>query len=366
MIICIPFSNMDNYHWKRYEDQFKTIAQNCDGLFIPVIRGSYPEYYGDLNVDMVIYRDLSHKERTPKKLPPPLRSLISVPLAVYNLYVYDKFAKICSKRPYDMVLGYSGSGGMEWFHTLLGKYKGAPVVHRMRGYGKRERKHLKSLSSNRIGEYFDDYAWRTYDRHIPINREYYTIIRDFGVDESKVSEPVALGVDTGMFYPKSYPHKMMIGYFGRLSKEKNTEFLIKVMEATPDLNYVVVGKKITEFEPPKNCTYYPPVLKDRISDYYNKVNVVVLPSLTEGVSNIIYETYATGRLLVCSKHAIPPEFPVYGKVLELNLNDWVNYLHSLTPEYCYEVGQQAIQWAKENTWNDFGIRIVEECRKLMK
>jgi len=364
MIICIPFSNMDNYHWKRYEDQFKAIAQNCDGLFIPVIRGRHPEDYGGLNVDMVIYKDLSSSEKSPiKMLPSAARDII---VAVRNLYVFDRFAKICSKRPYDIVLGYSGSGGMEWFHTLLGKYKGVPVVHRMRGYGKRERVHVKSLSSNRVGEYLDDYAWRKYDRHIPINREYYTIIRDFGVDESKISNPIGLGVDTGMFYPTGYPEKMTVGYFGRLSKEKNTEFLIKVMEETPNLDYVVVGKKFMEFEPPSNCTYYAPVLKDRINDYYNMVNAVVLPSLTEGVSNIIYEAYATGRLLVCSRSAFPPEYPVYGKVLDLNVDDWVNYLCSLTPSHCYEAGQRAIQWAKMNTWSDFGARIVGECRRLIE
>lgn len=362
IIICIPFNQMDNYHWKRYEDQFKAILQNCDGLFIPVVRGYYPEDYEDLNVNMVIYKDLSTVEPSYKLPSLPMRIL----LPFYHLYVYNKFAKICSVYPYDIVLGYSGSGGMEWFQTLLGKYRGVPVVHRMRGYGKRERQYLKSLSSNIIGEYLDDYAWRKYDRHIPINREFYTIIRDFGVSENKVSSPIALGVDTDMFYPKSYPNKMTIGYIGRLSKEKNTEFLVKLMEATPDLDYIVVGKKLGPFEPPDNCTYYGPVLKDRINDYYNKVNAVILPSLTEGVSNIIYEAYATGRLLVCSNYAIPPEFPIYGKILDLNIDDWVNYLYSLTPEYCYEVGQKAIQWARENTWDIFGKRITEECRKLMK
>ena len=365
MIICIPFSNMDDYHWKRYLDQFKAISDNCDGLFIPVIRGFYPQSYDGLNVDMVIYKDLEKAKEKPRRYGVVPRLIRSSLLALYSIYIFNDFAKTCSRHPYDVVLGYSGSGGMEYFHTLLGKHKGAPVVHRMRGYGKLERKYLKTLGSNIIGEYLDDYAWRTYDRHIPINESYYTIIRDFGVNPEKIARPIGLGVDTGMFYPKSYPSKMTVGYIGRLSVEKSTEFLVKLMERTPDLDYVVVGKKIVEFDPPGNCAYYGPVLKDRVNDYYNKVNAVILPSLSEGVSNIIYETYATGRLLVCSPQAIPPEYPVYGAKLDLNIDDWVNYLYSLTPEYCYEVGQKAIQWAHGNRWADFGARIAGECRRLL-
>lgn len=368
MKICMPFNYMDNYYWKRYYDQIKVLSENCDGLFIPIYGGIYPDNYDELNVEMKIYRDLSNKGK--KVINKEFRRKFYQ--LIYPLRILDKknkvnkFAKECSKHDYDLVLGYSGGGWIEYLHIALGKYKNVKVVHRMRGYGIRERQFITSLATRLLSEYLDAYAWRHYNYHIPIKQEYYHVISEWGISTRLISNPIGLGIDTNMFKPTNYPDKLTIGYFGRLSPEKNMELLFKIMNETPDINYIVVGKKLMEIDIPNNCDYVGSIHKDRMNKYYNKVNAVILPSLSEGVSNIIYETYATGRLLMCSEKAIPYEYPVFGKKFSFDVKEWVTYLYSLTPDYCKYVGSNGIQWANKYTWNDFGINITKECRKLLK
>jgi glycosyltransferase involved in cell wall biosynthesis len=367
MIVCFPFSYIDNYYFKRYKDQIVSIANNCGGVFIPVLQGVYPDNIDEYNIDMLILKDLSSKSLRKRNRDIRLKFWkMGFFYRVYKRYLRNnRFSKICKSFDYDVVLGFSGSGWIEHLHLMLGKYKGVNVIHRMRGYGKYERLFIKSFTTKFISDYLDSYAWNNYNYHIPINHLYYHIIKMFGIDESKISNPIGLGVDTEMFYPYNYPDKLTVGYIGRISREKNIKMLLKIMENTPDINYIVAGKKLMNFEPPDNCHYVGSIHKDRVNEVYNNVNAIILPSHIEGVSNIVYESYATGRLLICSKNAIPFGYPVYGKKLDFNIDEWVKYLYSLTPEYCADVGSKGVSWSKKHTWNDFGYNIIEECKKVI-
>ena len=370
MIICLPFSYMDNYYWYRYKEQLLSLMNNCEGLFIPVIMGVYPDELNDYpNINMYIWNDLTEREKKRMKRDVRLKFwLMGFGYRIFRKYKECiTFAKICSSYDYDVVLGFSGGGWMEYFHILLGKYKDVKIIHRMRGYGKLEREFLKSVSIKFIGDYLDNYAWMNYDYHIPINYEFKNVLRLSGIDESIISNPIGLGVDTDMFRPLKYDgNKMFVGYFGRISPEKNIGLLIKIMKETPDINYIVAGKMLMNVSFPDNVEYVGVLRKHELNYYYNMCKAILLPSYIEGVSNVIYETYATGKIIIASKNAINRIFPIYGyRMNGFDVKDWVKVINNLIDINFESVGMKARQWTLKNDWNSFGNNMVNTLRKVM-
>jgi len=372
MIICIPFSYMNNYYWHRYKEQLLSLSNNCDGLFIPVNRGVYPDELKDYpKINMYIWQNLSYKKRNKEKNK-HLKSVASSMIKSFFYFnrinrVYN-LSKIYSKFDYDVVLSYSGGGWMELLHIRMAKEKGVKCIHRMRGYGRLER----YLASSRINRFFserlDRYAWLSYDYHIPINYEYKCVLKSFGIPESKISEPIELGVDTNMFRPLKYDsNKGLIGYFGRIAPEKNIDLLIDIMKETPDTNYIVAGKKSMKVSFPDNVEYLGSLQKHELNYYYNMCKAILLPSYAEGLSNVIYETYATGRILIASKNALNKMFPIYGyRMNGFNVKDWVKVINGLSDINFDCIGMKAREWALKKDWNCFGKKMVNALRKVMQ
>lgn len=126
-----------------------------------------------------------------------------------------------------------------------------------------------------------------------------------------------LGVDIEIFTPPPdkklskgklhiNPEKKVIGYVGRISKEKNTSLLLeafKKLEEQENLLLLVVGdgtkKQIKEFNETKNCkvTGFVP----NVQDYLKAMDVFVMPSLTETTSLATLEAMACGLPVIATK-----------------------------------------------------------------
>lgn len=369
MIICFPFVYMDNWYWKRYKEQLISLANEAGGLFIPVEFGLYPDEIDNYkNIFMHIRKNLKEKNviRMRNKRHPITRNIANAYFYSIKIPKVYKMAKEISSYDYDVVLGYSGAGWQQLYHILLAQNKGVKAIYRMRGYGKLER----SISNSFINKFFnntiEDISWKKYDYFIPITHEFKNILIHYGVNRNIINNPIALGVDTNMFYKTNEPDEIVIGYFGRISHEKGIKFLTRLMKKTPDIKYIVCGKSFINFNFPNNVDYIGVIHKDKMNEKYNAVNAVILPSLSEGLSNNIYEAYATGRIIIGSQNAINKMFPVYGyKMNDYNMEKWVKVINNLSNIDINQIGSKARKWACKNDWNSFGINMVKVLKKVM-
>jgi glycosyltransferase involved in cell wall biosynthesis len=65
--------------------------------------------------------------------------------------------------------------------------------------------------------------------------------------------------------------------------------------------------------------------------FYNKIDYLVLPSITEGFPNVILEAYACERRILSTPEAFPPELKTYGIVD--SLNKWNKVIPALKELY---------------------------------
>ncbi|HLC52143.1 MAG TPA: glycosyltransferase [Candidatus Nanoarchaeia archaeon] len=125
-----------------------------------------------------------------------------------------------------------------------------------------------------------------------------------------------LGVDIDIFSPdenKSYwkskiglpADKKVIGYVGRISREKNINVLFNAFKKLKDkdLQLLLVGDGPEEqkksFKTINNCKITGFV--DNVQDYLKAMDIFVMPSLTETTSLVTLEAMATGLPVITSK-----------------------------------------------------------------
>lgn len=110
----------------------------------------------------------------------------------------------------------------------------------------------------------------------------------------------------------------LVGYVGRLSQEKGIlnfmEAIPKVMETTYDAAFLIVGAgqlrpQVEEYanKPSNNVKYAGWVPHDELPGYLNKLKLLVLPSYTEGLPNIMLEAMACGTPVLATPVGATPD-----------------------------------------------------------
>lgn len=131
---------------------------------------------------------------------------------------------------------------------------------------------------------------------------------------------------------------ILAGNFGRMVDQKNQKYILKMAKATlnehPEVKYLIVGSGEHESSLKQeiannglNNVIILPTRSD-INRYYSALDVLVLPSLYEGLGLIAIEAEANGLYCLLSNF-VPQETLVsgYGKYLPIedkNIQDWVN------------------------------------------
>jgi glycosyltransferase involved in cell wall biosynthesis len=206
------------------------------------------------------------------------------------------------------------------------------------------------------------------DLIIPITRQAMKTTIYWGIPEEKFSEPIGLGVSINRFYPiDTEPNeRFTVGYAGRLSEEKGIYRLFQLAEKLPNVKFYLVGRKQCNFNLlPNNIEYFGRLSHEEMVKFYNSVDIVILPSFTEGFPNVILEAYASGKPILATKEAFPSELKIFGKVG--CFGDFPQFIDELNHSDLTSIGKEARAYVKrDHTWKKFGERIVNELEKLIK
>lgn len=349
---------MNNERWDRYKPQLMAIAENLDEMHIAYHKGHDP----DENPNNVYFhgflKDISKKGKFPFSLIPLRRAIGFIRI--------NRFAKFVSKIDGDLIYCLSTGGYPQTGHLLLRRLIKKPTIYRMRGYGVKERRYIYNSIDSKLINFLDVQTSRRYDYHIPICEEYRKILLNRNINSIRISKPIFNGVDTRMFKPINQPNELVIGYLGRISPEKGITFLNELMYKTRNVKYLFAGNIRVKWYKPENCEYVGPLKHKDVPDFINRCSLLVLPSYSEGISNVILEAYSCGRVLITSKQAIKEEVKNFGWSLNHNLGEWVKLIGNLNLEDLKQRGLRARKWVEKLSWDIYGKRMVREFMKVIK
>lgn len=162
------------------------------------------------------------------------------------------------------------------------------------------------------------------DNHIVRNREMKSILLSSNKDANVRILP-ALGINTEVFSPNEEvsdikDKKTRVLFVGRLNKVKGIKYLIKAFSKLEkkyeDIRLIIVGDgklkkqliKITEKKSIEDKVIFTGTIKhDDLPFIYSKADIFVLPSISEGLSNVIMEAMACGLPVIATNVGGNPE-----------------------------------------------------------
>ncbi|MBU1044139.1 MAG: glycosyltransferase [Candidatus Omnitrophica bacterium] len=161
--------------------------------------------------------------------------------------------------------------------------------------------------------WIDKIVYQLTDRMIAVSRSLTSRFK--GIDKKNKISVVYNAVDLNEFKPLAYKQDnenkaLRIGYFGRIVKRKGIDVLIKAFNYLDgEISLLIMGsgedqyleelKKMAETD--KRIEFRP--YQQNIHDEINLVDIVVLPSVQgEGLSRIIIEAMAMGKIAIASNH----------------------------------------------------------------
>lgn len=165
-----------------------------------------------------------------------------------------------------------------------------------------------------IFKLFIDVNYRLSDRIILYSP---SLIKSWELDKYKSKIIIAhkhfIDVNDFKINTKFSDRKNLVGYIGRLSEEKGTLNFIKaipeILKEHSDLEFLIVGDGplrdiIEEYIVRNNLSEKVKltgwISHDRLPSYMNELKLVVLPSYTEGLPNILLEAMACGTPILAT------------------------------------------------------------------
>lgn len=225
------------------------------------------------------------------------------------------------------------------------------------------------------------------DYFIAINPTVVDELMMSGFQREKIQE-IPNGVNTDIFKPitlnksqlkkrLNLPNKKIVTFIGRIVKQKQLHYLIdiwpKVLEKYPESHLIIIGKpditsdyfdkiqqKIKDFKLATNISFlgtFP-----TIKDYLAASDIFVLPSRSEGLSNVLLEAVATGLPIIASRipgNQIVIEDKKNGLLFDHNNPaDLLNKIYYLLdhPLEADQLGKQARNLIEEK----FSLRIITQ------
>ncbi|MGC9069617.1 MAG: glycosyltransferase family 4 protein [Thermoprotei archaeon] len=199
---------------------------------------------------------------------------------------------------------------------------------------------------------------------IPNCLKLYEKLKAWGVNENKITKPIYNGVDTEFFRPMkvSRSDRFTIAYAGRISPEKRFNEFLKIIKELNDIRFIVAGSNNLNIKFPSNIEYFGKLPFNKMPEFYNMADLIVLPSITEGFPSVILEAYACEKPVLVTKEAFPKELKVFGAIADIN--EFKQKIRELQKSDLKIIGENAREYVKKYfTWENFGKNIVEYLKK---
>lgn len=149
--------------------------------------------------------------------------------------------------------------------------------------------------------------------HVNSNRLYQLAIAT-GINDTKLKYlPNGINISTKNKIPRENIQKVKLLFTGRLSKQKNLDTFIRGLALVEeDFSMYIIGdgeekedlqKLVRNSGLDSQIVFHDWTNREQLTDLYNQYNVIVLPSLDEGMSNSALEAVSMGCALLSSKNA---------------------------------------------------------------
>lgn len=167
------------------------------------------------------------------------------------------------------------------------------------------------------------------------------------------------GVDFKTFKPDHMVTDCLtVGYAGRFSPEKGIDKLIETANLMPEARFKAVGRLDKKETFPSNVEYMGYWGYNDMPGFYNSIDVLLLPSYTEGFPLVILEAYACNIPVVCAKDVYPMELPIFGMLTETHEPEEyaraLNFVYDRLPFIQWNIRSEI----KDYTWKNFAEKVV--------
>ncbi|MEM2280938.1 MAG: glycosyltransferase family 4 protein [Candidatus Bathyarchaeia archaeon] len=191
----------------------------------------------------------------------------------------------------------------------------------------------------------------------------------WGVKRGKITEPIHNGVDCGFFKPLniSRSSKFTVGFAGRICPEKRIVEFLRIAKdlKSQGIDFIIAGKKEMEITFPENVRYLGRLPFFEMPKFYNMIDLLVLPSATEGFPSAILEAYACEKPVLVSREAFPKELKIFGAVSDIN--EFKGEILKLKQDNLKEIGKEARKYVLQNfSWKRFADNIAFYLEKAIK
>ncbi|MCL1468532.1 glycosyltransferase family 4 protein [Argonema galeatum] len=198
-----------------------------------------------------------------------------------------------------------------------------------------------------------------------------------GIKTEKISV-IPFGAPIDYFYPKPKTDKLFRALFvGRVGPRKGVHYLLQAWQQLqlPEAELLIVG--INEFPEGylekygDGVRYVPSVPHTSLNEYYSSANVLVLPSLVEGLPLVVLEAMACGIPIITTLNAGVSDIitnGVEGFIVPVRdveaVKEKLEWCYSHTIELA-EMGQSARKQAEQLTWSLYRQRLASRVKQLL-
>jgi glycosyltransferase involved in cell wall biosynthesis len=245
--------------------------------------------------------------------------------------------------------------------------KHSPYVVYVRGANREVRKAAKTNKlAMMVIDYLDTRSLKQANMVIPISNSIMKKLETWGIAKEKISSPAYIGVDTDMFKPMKVERtkEFTVAYAGRICPEKRVVDLLKIAERLKDIHFIIAGKKQMPISFPENVEYCGSLSLSEMPEFYNKADLIVLPSITEGLGGVILEAYACGKPVLIAKDAVQEELKMFGAVSEIDMFE--SEIVKLKNSDLKALSSGARAYIQSQfTWDNFGDFMLKNFKRVL-